>query len=123
MNKWDHLPNAKLIDWVLTDLKANPGAWPAASAIGMPGAMVAAWRVATRDVVRKAAWRALRDVVRETKFVVAKDAAMGAIAAFVVYDNCFKYLDMTPDELRVWGELSDDPACLLLLPMVIRKNK
>ena len=30
MNKWSHLPNARLIDWVLKSLKTDPNAWKAA---------------------------------------------------------------------------------------------
>jgi len=39
--------------------------------------------------------------------------------ALIAWDHSAKYLKMTPDELRVWYALSDDPACILLLPAVM----
>ena len=50
--------------------------------------------------------------------LVVRDAAWDAALALVAYDDCEKYLDMTPDALQVWAVLSDDPAAILLLPMV-----
>ena len=95
--KWAHLPNAKHIDWVIASVKANPDAWSAA------------WNAAY-DAARHAVWDAASDVA----YVAAKDS----ILALVTYDDCEKYLDMTPDELQVWAVLSNDPAAILLQPMV-----
>jgi len=117
-NKWDHLPNAKLIDWVIADVKDNPGAWEEAWSAVWNVSGGAAWRAAmyaamsaVLDSGRGSTWNADRASV-----------AWGTIAALIAYDDCSKYLDMTPDELHVWTELSNDPSCILLLPMVIRKN-
>jgi len=89
--KWAHLPNAKHIDWVIASVKANPDA-------AYSAARHAAWRSAVRDA--------------------AGYAARDAVIALVAYDDCSKYLDMTPDELKVWAALSSDPAAILLQPMV-----
>jgi len=128
MNAWDHLPNAKLIDWAIADMSANPSAW--ITAMDFVGRAREAYQFA-RDVVlaaeqhpdRKAAWWAAFDAVRKVKYGVSQNIAGDAIAALIAYDDCPKYLDMTPDELRVWAELSNDPSCILLLPMVIRMRE
>ena len=103
--KWAHLPNATHIDWVINSVKTNPYAW------GL--------------VVRDAAWAAARNAARNAAWVAAWDAAWAAardavlaLLALVAYDDCEKYLDMTPDSLQVWAVLSNDPAAILLLPMV-----
>ena len=87
---WSHLPNAKHIDRVLAHLEAHPEKYTAA-------------RYAARDAARGAARAAARD----------------AIVALVAWDNCAHLLELTPDQLRVYGRLSDDPAAVLLLPAVI----
>lgn len=43
----------------------------------------------------------------------------GAILALISYPNSARFLDMTPDQLRMWIALSEDPAATLLLPVVI----
>ena len=96
MSEWSHLPNAKHIDWMLESVKANPEKWKAA-------------RDAARDAAMNAAWKAALEQL----------PAWSAISALIAWDHSSKYLDMTPDELRIWGKLSDDPACILLLPMII----
>ena len=103
---WAHLPNAKHIDRVLAHLEAHPGKWDAARD--------AAWAAA-----RGAAWAAARDVAWGTAYTAAYTAARGAIAALIAWDNCAHLLELTPDQLRVYGRLSDDPAAVLLLPAVI----
>jgi hypothetical protein len=140
MQGWSHLPNAKHIDWILASLKANPAKWNAA--YNRSSAWVAAWdgalceaQRAVCDKNRSSAWNAARDsawiaawnevweAAREwnaaSDDVWEAEAAFGSIAALIAYVDCVKYLTMTPDELRVWGALSGDPACILLLPTAI----
>jgi hypothetical protein len=95
---WSHLPNAAHIDRVLASVKAHPEAWSAAWTTSRDAALGA-----TRNVAGNAAW----------------NAVPGAIAALIAWDHSIKYLDMAGEELQVWAILSDDPACILLLPAVI----
>lgn len=53
----------------------------------------------------------------------AGDAAWGANAALIAWDNSAKYLDISSDQLKVWMHLSDDPAAVLILPAVIALEK
>ena len=46
-------------------------------------------------------------------------AAGSAISALIAWDDSAKFLDMTPDQLRFWIALSDDPKATLLLPAVV----
>lgn len=108
---WSHLPNAVHIDRVLVSVKAHPEEWIAAWPAVWPAAGAAAWREA-RDV----AW----DATNGAAFgAVSRMAARAAIAALIAWDDCAKYLDMSSDRLRVWQALSEDPACILLLPAVV----
>jgi hypothetical protein len=116
--KWSHLPNAAHIDRVVASVKAHPEAWYAAWDAAWGAAYGAAYdaaydaaRSAARNAAYRAAWGAAGGVARA--------AARGAILALIAWDDCAKYLDMTSDRLKVWGALSDDPACILLLPAVI----
>jgi len=102
MNKWSHLPNARLIDWVLKSLKTDPNAWKAAwgkardaewatwdaawkeadaaDAAWWNAANVAAWRAAAWEAADKArkAWEAA-DKARKAK--AACEAAKAACEA------------------------------------------
>jgi len=119
MRAWSHLPNAKHIDWALGSVEANPKKWEAAWE-EPPGLDVkyVAWEAA-RHVANKVAWNATRAVYNDADWRIAQTAARGAILALIAWDHSAKYLKMTPDQLRVWHALSDDPACILLLPAVI----
>ena len=92
--KWAHLPNATHIDWVIASIKTNPDVWVRPA--------------------RRSAW----DAAGAAAMVRARDAARDAVLVLIAYDDCEKFLDMTPDELQVWAVLSNDPAAILLLPMV-----
>ena len=123
---WSHLPNAKHIDAVMASVKANPEAWHIA------------WHTA-RNVVSWAAREAARDAGREAARDAGRDAELGAVwlafrddewdaawngmLAFVAYDHASKYLQMTPDQLRAWALLSEDPAAVLLIPAAIAFDK
>ena len=106
MSAWSHLPNAKHIDRTLASVKENPAAWDAA-------------RGAVWDAALDAALGAARGAVLDAARRWARGAVWGAVLALVTYDHAAKYLEMTPDQLRVWAELSEDPAAVLLIPAVI----
>jgi len=123
--KWAHLPNAKHIDWVLNSIKSRPDAWKGVRGAVLEHALayedaynVMGWgEVETYNKAYDAAWAA----TSERAHVVPNSAWPGVRAvliALIAYDDCSKYLDMTPDELEVWAALSNDPAAILLQPMV-----
>ena len=127
---WSHLPNAAHIDRVLASVKAHPDKWVAAQNATRGAARDAAWYAAwdaaggaARDAAWFAAWGAVRTAARYASYDAARDAAWGAIAALVVYDDCSQYLSMTSDQLRVWAILSEKPAAILLLPAVTAFEK
>lgn len=144
MNKWSHLPNARLIDWVLKSLKTDPNAWKAAwgkardaewatwdaawnKGTAEAGAADAAWwNAANVAAWRAAAWEAA-DKARKAKAACeaakaaceASDAARsaaGAILALIVDDNAAQCLHIKLDKLKVWAILSEKPAARLLIP-------
>ena len=106
---WSHLPNAVHIDRVLASVKAHPDVWDAARSTARSTA-----RFAARDAARSAA----RDAARDAAWSTARFAARDAVTALTAWDNSALYLDMPGDQLEVWYHLSEQPACLLLLPAV-----
>ena len=102
---WSHLPNAAHIDRIIASVKSHPEAWAATG----DAAWYQAWYAA-----REAVWEAARDAAKGA----AIGAARGAIVALIAWDHSAKFLDMSPDELKMWCALSEDPACILLLPAV-----
>jgi hypothetical protein len=131
MNAWSHLANATHIDQILADVKAHPdefaAAWDAAGYAVWDAAVdaaVDAARASSRDAVWNAAVDAAydtaraasRDGLRAAAWYAAWYAARDAIAALIAWDHSAKYLTMTHDELGVWYQLNEDPACVLLLP-------
>lgn len=109
MFEWSHLPNAEHIDWVLQSVKDDPDAWEEAWDSALD---------AVATVAARAAWDAAWDAARVTEL----NAARGAILALVAYDDCGKYLNMSYEELLLWGKLDPHPACTLLLPYVYVKE-
>ena len=125
MTAWAHLPNAVHIDQVLASLKAHPDKWTAAYAAAWDTAYIESWNaaqaaayIAARDAAYSAAYSAAQDTGYTAAWDAAWGAAWGAIAALIAWDNCAKYLTMTPDQLAVWSLLSSDPASVLLQPYV-----
>jgi len=98
MSEWSHLPNADHIDWVISSVKKHPETWGA-----------------TMNAAGSAAWGAAYGAARDAAY----GAAWSTISALIAWDHSAKYLKMTPDQLQVWYALSDDPACILLLPAVM----
>ncbi len=114
MNAWDHLPNAKHIDWVIDSVKQHPEVWAAVRDAAWNTAWYAAWEVAKdagRGAARNAAWYATRD------------AGWDVILALVAYDDCAHLLDMSGEQLKTWATLSEQPAAVLLLSAVIAREQ
>ena len=145
-NAWHDLPNAPHIDRILADLQCNflawvaagdaaryatrasareaarDAAWYAARDAAREAALGAAWyaaREAAREAALGAAWYAAGDAIREAARDAARDAAWGAVSALIAWDDSARFLDMSPDQLQFWIELSDDPTAMLLLPAVV----
>ena len=130
MKTWSKLPNAKYIDQVLAGVKSHPmefsAAYDAAYEAAYEAAYDAAWGAAwaaARDMARDMAWgaarSAARDMARDMAWGMARDmardAAWGAAAALIAWDHASKYLAMSYKELKVWYQLNEDPAAILLL--------
>jgi hypothetical protein len=122
MSAWKDLPNDKHIDWVLESLKTHPQLWHDTHNKEWAQARGQAWRQA-----RDQAWRQARLQAWKQAYNQAYDQAWGqasyACLALIAYDDSVKYLSMTSDQLKVWIELSEDSAAILLLPMVQVKEK
>jgi hypothetical protein len=142
MTAWSHLPNATHIDQVLADLKSHPDefavawdavswntAWSAARDAGRGASGLAAYDAAwdaARAAGRNAAWDMARaaawDAAWDAAWAAARAAARTAITALIAWDHSVNYLDMTYEELGVWYQLNEDPACVLLLPYLKAKE-
>jgi hypothetical protein len=129
MTAWAHLPNAKHIDRILASLKANPEKWNSGWNSTREAAWDAVWGAAW-DAVWGAAWDAVWGAVcgaawnaaRGATFHAARDAARGAIAALIAWDDCAYLLESDVDALRIYAALGV-PAAILLLPAVIAMEK
>ena len=119
MNAWSHLPNAAHIDRIIASAKAHQETWHAAwralvdtiSCMSRDAAISAAGDAASnadRIAARNAGWWHVRG-----------GAARGSILALIAYDDAAKYLEMSSDQVKIWAELSEEPAAVLLLPAVI----
>jgi hypothetical protein len=120
---WTHLPNATLIDRIISSVKGCPLNWIAARR-----ARDEAYNAAFNAAFNAPAWGAVMGAVMDAAFNAAFNAAAwgavrDAILALIVYPDSARFLDMTPDELRVWIALSEDPCAILLLPAVIAFSK
>tara|TARA_R110000868_G_scaffold158737_1_gene387099 strand:- start:391 stop:759 length:369 start_codon:yes stop_codon:yes gene_type:complete len=115
---WSHLPNARHIDRVLAHVQANPEKWDVGWHAARRVAWYGAWDVA-RAGARGQAWHAAIDASRIAVSDSAKAAARDAMLALIAYDDSARYLEYTPEELRVWSALSEDSGAMLLLPAVI----
>ena len=122
---WSHLPNAAHIDRIIASVKSHPEAWAATGDAAWYQAWYAAREAvwdAARDAVSDAAvdeaWYAAWYAAREAARYAVGDAARYAVLALIAWDHSAKFLDMTSNELMMWRELSENPACMLLLPAV-----
>jgi hypothetical protein len=123
MSEWSHLPNAAHIDWVLASLKKYPDLW------------AETWYTNRRTSYYNAAWNAARSAAIFSERVPAWQGAYDAtnhrtrwatrdtILALIAYDDCDQYLSMTSEELRAWALMTEHPAAILLLPMVVVREQ
>ena len=84
MNKWSHLPNARLIDWVLKSLKTDPNAWKAAwgkerdaewATWHAAYAACDVWDAAWWNAANVAAWRAAAEMNNQIKLALLEGEA------------------------------------------------
>ena len=122
MNAWDHLPNAKHIDWVLASVKQYPDIWDAAHSETWGAARIAAQNAAL-DAALRAAWSAARHAAWDATWNAAIDAAWDAFLALIAYDDCATLLDMPSEQLKTWALLTEQPTAILLLPAVIVRER
>ena len=143
---WAHLPNAALIDEVLTSLKAHPEKWStawdasrAASQAVLWGSAWAAARGAARgaawaaaqaaarnaawDAARSAAWYAARsaawNAARDALRSTAQVAAGNVIAALIAYDDAGQFMKLPVEQLKAMYRLDPHPMYLLLRPAAV----
>ena len=126
MNAWDHLPNARHIDWVLASLKQHPEIWATTRAAARQAAWEAAWEAAwdsARAAAYDAAWRAAKGAARGATRAAAYDATRAVILALIAYDDCGHLLNMPSEQLKTWALLTEQPAAVLLLSAVIVRER
>lgn len=118
---WYHLPNSVLIDQVLAELGANPEVFARAYNAAYIAARGPAWRAArylVRNLDRDLAFNLAWDLALYAAEGSARSGVRDAILALIAYDDSAKYLDMSYEKLKVWIEISEHPAAILLLPYV-----
>ena len=134
---WANLPNARYIDLILADLKANTDNWDA----DRDAAWDAAWdeaRSAVRNADRDAAWveswdaswdaarNVARDAVRTAAQVLSRDAAWDAardaILCLIAYDDCAYLLDEKPEYVQPLAA-SGQTQAILLYPACLALSK
>lgn len=133
MSAWQHLPNAKYIDRVLTSVNETPEKWIAAHSASRgvdsteipDSTWTAAMKIAynyerveayyeTYYAVRDAAYAAsVTPIIFESWWIV-RDAAWDVLLALVIYDESAYMMYSDPDELRVLAALGDTRAILML---------
>jgi hypothetical protein len=136
MNAWDHLPNAKHIDWVLASVKQYPAIWASATTtwsevsrarvLNHAAIIAAAPHAVWGD--RAAAWYPAQQAARAIRGGPDKPepalvGAQNVILALIIYDECAHLLDMPSEQLKTWALLSEQPAAVLLLPAVIARER
>ena len=136
---WEHLPNAKHIDWAIADVKRRRRAWNSAWNVVWKGAWSAAqegalddlrgpaWDAAhddSRDADRGAAWSAAREAAWEAISGVgpAGVAAMDAVAALIAWDDCAPILRMPVGAVKTMAAAGHHPAILLLPAVIVRST-
>ena len=126
MSAWDHLPNARHIDWVIASLKKHPDLWRAtwiatARPVGQRPAWIAGYNAALNAA--HTSHSKILAAISDDAPMHAPDESYGAMLALITYDDCDQYLAMTSEELRAWVLLTEHPTAMLLLPMVIVREQ
>lgn len=128
---------------MLADLKADPKAFDKAWDVTMSDKCEAWDRIMDEACMTKA-WDEFWDPIRHEAFDtwvegadegafearhgvvdwnVAWDAAWSAILACLIHSSHPPYWDMSYEKLKVWAELSEEPAATLLLPYLFFKKE
>jgi hypothetical protein len=122
MSAWSHLPNAAHIDRVIESSNSYPEVWNVAYDSAWDAAYDSAY-TAARNAARNAAYDSAYTAARNAAWNAfrggAWNAARNAVLAFIAYDDAANYLAMPSDQLKAWAILSENPAAILLLPVVI----
>lgn len=123
---WAHLPNAALIDEVLTSLRTHPKKWIAARSAARDtawsAARSAAWdavRGAVRDAAWNAVWSAVRGAAQAVLWAAAWDTAWDVIAALIAYDDAGQFMKLPAEQLKAMYRLDPHPMYLLLQPAAV----
>jgi hypothetical protein len=123
---WSHLPNAKYIDMILADLKANPDQWNAAYDAAWNARHDSAWKAAfdaSRLAGNDSVWNAAYDAAWDTARGTAGGTARGAILALIAYDDCAYLLGENLEHVRILAILGESPAAVLLYPACLALQK
>ena len=121
MTEWIHLPNAELIDQVLSDAVTYSKKFRMVESETYSVPQLAAWNAvwnAAMSTISMSIWSAAWDAADTISCHSARRTARSAILALIAYDDAGQYVGMTPDQLKFWGTLSESPAATLLLPYV-----
>lgn len=136
---WSDLPNAHHIDRVLNLVRDYPKVWHEAwlDVSDIPQETTDNARTIVFDVSHEEDWRRLRELACSPEwgsFKLAKwdtehdktqawGAAWFVVMALLTYDDVDEYMEMSPNELKIWATLSEKPCPLLLLPAVAAFEK
>jgi hypothetical protein len=74
-------------------------------------------------VAYSAAHAAARHVIYHAAWNDDWAEAWDSILALLAYDDCEQYLSMTSEELKAWALMTEHPAAVLLLPMVVVREQ
>jgi hypothetical protein len=127
MTAWSHLPNAEHIDRVLAHALLFPESWnlPWSDEFidSLDEAMTTA-QESNRDLVWQSAWQAPW-VNRQNKTFPADSlrAIRACICTLIAYDDSSKYLNCSPEKLKMIISLTEDRAAILMLPAAVAFEK
>ena len=120
MSEWSHLANAKHIDRIIAQGKANTMVWNVSTRRWVRGAAEVAAEVAAfkaaYEVAGAAVYDALYDAVHDDDWAAADKAwraAYDAILALVAWDHASGLMDLPAEQVKVLALLGDQAAILL----------
>ena len=147
-SEWNHLPNAHHIDRILASMKSHHEVWMEFSTpwnLGLPfkhDAEIPEGYLATRAAEDKMS-EALPSTKNNIFYAAYKATMMAAgypedpdntatlhwqdqlfnralngITALITWDDSSKLLAITADEIKAWYTFTEEPAAILLLPVV-----
>ena len=120
---WDHLPNSKYIDWIISSVRLYPDQWALSldkqTIISEKARRAAYDRVLSvgRLPERALAFRAIADITQKPIWYIAAQANLALIA----WDDCAYMIESEVGELEIIAKFGD-PRAILLLPACIVYN-